>query len=790
MHNNTYSNVKKNIMINTKEKRKNIPININSNPKPSQFTFSNPINVVASSYLSMGQKINILKNHKIQQKYLTQNQNNHQNSNNYITNNKDFKISTNSFANSLLNGTNLTMMNKTGYSNTTNENLYANTNVNSDNNSHNFNYQHYSINSVDKNFKNYIRINDSAYSHKNINSFCSLSNNYKSKISSNVPMIFNSFYTSNNNKNTSVKKTIDYSKAKKSYSNRYNCLDSKNKTKKIPMKSKIRQFKYVHLKNNSNNYEKPIISYFGNNNHLNNLLYYQNNSSYNTFNEKNDKASNDQNENKNYEKYIDLLRNKHNRNNTTSFDNKQINNIFNKNRTLSIINNYNLNDNNKKNNSKGITDDIDMLFVKARKKIGTCHAKNPQSKRLNINKNTKKHLFIKAKTEKINFTEISNNYSSNKTKQIPVPSNSKNITKHTTSNNISNNTGMLKQKNIKINLAKFLQEVKTKKNSNDNNNNDIIAANNSNGFKINNGIKILVKKRALKDKTDNCNNINEITTKKSIKKENKENKEKSQNIKVNKSFNYNNIYKKKNSMRMSNNLPTDNCQKENDTKNKNTKNHYLYKTNNCTNTSCLNNCGTINNYSIDGLIDLPEIIKKCADKSVEYTKENLDFEKSKKKLLEKITNSKKIGKLTNSYKKKNEKIENIIINKNIKIENDLFNENNLDELPDDYDDKFDDLYSIINRMNFKNVLVCVEGFFTVDGRAYSKYKSNFDKNFEKFFSKKIGSYNNSSNKVNICERGHISNAKTNYSSSKKNIINSNSLYNNDLNIVKDLNIKC
>ena len=62
MNTNTNFIIKKNVLLNTKDKRKSIPININSNPKPSQFTFSNPINVVAASYLSMGQKINILKN--------------------------------------------------------------------------------------------------------------------------------------------------------------------------------------------------------------------------------------------------------------------------------------------------------------------------------------------------------------------------------------------------------------------------------------------------------------------------------------------------------------------------------------------------------------------------------------------------------------------------------------------------------------------------------------------------------------------------------------------------------
>ena len=64
----------------------------------------------------------------------------------------------------------------------------------------------------------------------------------------------------NNNKpknkiiNTNSKNNL--SKVRQTYSTRPNFLESKNKTKKIPMKSKIRQFKYQY-KNS-----KPISSSF------------------------------------------------------------------------------------------------------------------------------------------------------------------------------------------------------------------------------------------------------------------------------------------------------------------------------------------------------------------------------------------------------------------------------------------------------------------------------------------------------------------------------------------------
>ena len=53
--------MKKNNTLGIKSKKKSIPININSNPTPGKFLFTNHINNIASSYLSMGQKIQILK---------------------------------------------------------------------------------------------------------------------------------------------------------------------------------------------------------------------------------------------------------------------------------------------------------------------------------------------------------------------------------------------------------------------------------------------------------------------------------------------------------------------------------------------------------------------------------------------------------------------------------------------------------------------------------------------------------------------------------------------------------
>ena len=92
--------MKKSIPIGFKSKKKSIPININSNPLPGKFLIPNQINQVASSYLSMGQKIQNSKNLK-NSKLI------HVNTNsaiNYYTNpGIDSKYTNSSITNSLLN---------------------------------------------------------------------------------------------------------------------------------------------------------------------------------------------------------------------------------------------------------------------------------------------------------------------------------------------------------------------------------------------------------------------------------------------------------------------------------------------------------------------------------------------------------------------------------------------------------------------------------------------------------------------------------------------------------------
>ena len=70
------------------------------------------------------------------------------------------------------------------------------------------------------------------------------------------------------------------------------------------------------------------------------------------------------------------------------------------------------------------------------------------------------------------------------------------------------------------------------------------------------------------------------------------------------------------------------------------------------------------------------------------------------------------------------------------IYNSLFENNNMNELPDDIDDKFDDLYSIVKKINFNNVLSTNEGLFNNGNKKYQNYKQKYDNKYDNYFCKK------------------------------------------------------
>ena len=849
MSSNTNNILKNNNMLGIKPKRKSIPININTNPAPDKFLFSNHsnnVNNIASSYLSMGRRIQFNKNVKTS-KIIHVNTNSA--SNYYTLNSKETKQTNGSITNSILNS------------------------LKNNNRSE--------INSI--NINNYININNNNYSlpqNSEIKRINIINPKDKKKLSnSKLPngILINGYQNSkNNNINNSIFKNKinnktyinNLSKNKEVHSTRQNYLDSRDKTKKIPMKSKIRQFKYQY-KNN-----KPVSTSF--NNAFTSKRHFQGSYQRDLYNYAKDDLLNNLNNGKNYENNLlnkntnyNLInsnnlyeiKNKHIRNNTTSFGNKDIMNIFHKkSSSTKINNNINvINDNNINNNESNPSNHKNIIH-----KINNSSNSRKQTKKLSANgKISDIRILINekrlnSKDNKYNTNNINNNqnhniyyskylsnhyltnYHSNNNYNIPS-----HLIKNTNSNNANINIKGIKkiivkptdnkkvnlnqnkisgkpiptpcqktkynmipsQRNLKINLTKFLQGAKTKQNNKtkiilDKKSYSIkrISKENNSDFSLSE-LNDKLSNKLLKNNEEEKNNIDIMNNKANNQiKDNIENKNNliidnklynipDELIKDLSNHNYKNVNNK--------NYIDLNCNSNNST------NNNIYFGNNKNDYSVDNVLDPINPFnpniklnperkkSIEnGLQNITDININSNSNNENCTTDNrLDLIKAEQIInKEKKEENKNKGNYStnNSEKTKNN---NSIINNN-EIKNKLFDEENLEDLPEDYDENFNDLYSIINKMNFGNVLVCVEGLFTPEGRTYKKYKDKFDKFYDKLYSKKGNSFANSNCKQNKFEVGGLtSNAKTNSSSSKKNVACSNLMY-NDLNIVRELNVNC
>ena len=692
-----------------KQKKNNIPINLNSNPIPCQFTFKNKINYIASNYLSNGKKIQIEKN---------SNHSNHENKEDYLT-----------------------LINKNS--------KFQNSSTNSNNilSQHRINYQK-SNNSINKQIKK--------------NSYAS-ANSMNSNTSHQPP------------KNSKLNyKNLSLSKTRKNIITTRNFIDnSKNRTKKIPTKKKFQ---------NQFNSNKVISTSFSNNN----ILTAKPISKEKMKNKISALATNP-NRNNNFAK---IINNRHHiRHNTANFCNKEINNILipqqqkkeSKKKVLSPrLNNYannnevknskskNLNkkfnsgiltnkfikDNSKsksKNNDK--IDNIDNNNKYSRinshkllnkHKIQNCliyQTKNPQSIASQIECKYS-NLLLKSKINNKKIQVNKNNINNNKLssakphyiKSIPTP-----IQKIQQNNNNNLN------KNLKLKLPHHLQINIIKKNKN--------------------GIDI--KKESSSKK--NLNSYNDSSL-----------------------YNYNNIidseklYSNYDTNSDEENLPNlsnkykDIIKKKIELKNEN------FNKKNKTEITYTNNI-MINNSSNNILIDINYISNTQKNFNEENMKNNL--KKIPKNILisnylsskQNIENKKN----TNSHTNNNEIFHPKKDLKNQIIENNLFDQDNLSELPNDYDDKFDDLNAIINKIDFGVVLVGAESIFSYENKCYKKYSEKFD---VLFGGKMFKRYN--SNVYSSCKPKKImdkvigsSNSKTNPSSSKKNI--GCNLY-NDLNLAQEV----
>ena len=751
-----------------KKIKKSIPININLNH--GQFLFKNNINKIASSYISMGKKIQTRKNKQPSK----------------------IQVNTNSVSNNYAKQTNTSSYILNNSKNSTNKSNFGYTNGN---NNYNINYsiQNYQMNQLGKNkirfAKRIIHSKDRRQLSISSNSNTSndlFANGYKTSINNlNNIKIKNKIINLNNTKD-------NVSKNHENYSSRAKYLDSRNKTKKISMKSKLQYIRgNKHISTSfadSYTTKRQLIDKFTKN--VNNCIKRD---LFNKIEKIYGKNYSIIHMNKN------LYKIKHLRHNTANFGQNEIMNIFHK-RTLSNkcinynvskisgntinnISNININNNIYINNDKNIN--INKIQKSINKNIEN-NSKMPNCfNKINYKINSKEKL---KRTNKININDI-RIYIKEKNLKISDNNQNSNLQNKFFSNNISNFNVIpgvkkitIKERDNKLPSISKIDiynqiPIPTKKSKN----NEIPSQRN---IKIN-YVKISqnTKKKKINKRT--------IGRKSSSKKEeSKENKSefsfpKTKIRSLTKKNNENSILKT-NDIKRNINFEEDNkrideiknLEKDSEINNNSSNINYISNLNNNISENKINNpkideltkCvgKTDSNYSIDNIPDIIDINDKIyvnkKDSKHIYQKDNINTNYSEEK--ENLHKTKDLPKL----EKKNETKESL---KDNKIVNDLFIEENLDDFPEDYDEDFNDLYSIINKINFGRVLVGVEGFFTSEGKSYKKYKDKFDKLYDKLYMKKRNSNSNSNaKKKNVMEIASMaSNTKTNYSSSKKGIVN-------------------
>ena len=733
-----------------RHKRSSIPININIDLNQGKFLFSkNNMSKISSSYLSMGKKIKMNKIKQIPKKY---------------ENTNSISIS------------NSRLINASSYflNNPKNNSKNDICSINDKSNNIVFNYCYDKNQKVTKIEKHKIKFCKRIIHSKKKRQ---LSTSTNSNISSDL--FIAGYKTSLNNKNNSKCKIQiqngsitknNISKIEQNYSSRANNLaqlESRNKTKKITMKSKLRLYKFNRPISTSfpiGYTTKRQIKKINNKNITNGFKVELFKKIDNNTNEKNNMIKN-----KNFYR----IKNRHCRNNTTYFGQRDIMNILHK-KFLSNKNNNNYNMNN-------LTGNTINNFEK--NNINNICINNYKSKNKNIDKLQKfitKNIISKENSKnksiinKVNYNIIQKEKISRMNKEISegnniyINENKIKLRENKINDILSYNNKNLNNKiqGIKITASKR-RNLKTNKNIKDIYNQIPISTRKAKEFEI-------PSQRNIKLKFDNIMNIKKI---KKIKNNSKIMKGKSNSLKKDLNGNITNFsLSKLNENNIIKNKNDDFDVKEN----KNKKKNY----NNSKNKECSNNIKDSENNNIivsnyfSNLMKLK--IKDNCNKNLRETNSNnklgnnLEINNDDNNKIDNIKND-TINKLDKKIEKKGTMKNNEckLGLKNNKIINDLFEEDNLDDLPEDYDEEFNDLYSIINKINFGRVLVGVEGFFTCEGKSYKKYKDNFDKFYDKLFLKKRNSVTNSDNKrKNLLEiPGVSSNAKTNYSSSKKVIIN-------------------
>ena len=484
-----------------KEKKKNLPIGINSNPYPNNFLFSHKPSNIATNYINIGNKIN-------------QNQKNKNSKNSNKTSNSKCLfnnfLSVNTQLSKYSNGS---IMSNSNLNNTTTKNLIQekinsnraiippNKNISLFNKGILFTFN--TSKKKDSNNNNYSTNNKN----KNNNS---VSNNNK-----------NLNYNNNNNSNVNSTEHYKINLNKKSY-------NKENNNKRYNIKPKIRKFKFKHtttytknfkLNNqiniNNNNFDKS--EYLNQISEPNKIIQFMNklehnNNKHKTISSNNNRRTNLNNNNNkiilsNSKKEIRLNHNKMNIRYERVCKTKRITNSSTTNATSNNIN-INKNYKNIPHNKRGNSHDYLTITHSNSKQMDENQKKILKKQRsVSINRvNLNKIISIsKDKNNNNNNNEINNN-NNNKNKKIKNSYISKKL------NYIIHNKEFT-HGNIKINLNFLLQDIKLNKN---NNNNNIPINNNNLKYKDYFAKKVKISKSITSSKITNNNLINTQSQKTNI----------------------------------------------------------------------------------------------------------------------------------------------------------------------------------------------------------------------------------------------------------------------------------
>jgi len=125
----------------------------------------------------------------------------------------------------------------------------------------------------------------------------------------------------------------------------------------------------------------------------------------------------------------------------------------------------------------------------------------------------------------------------------------------------------------------------------------------------------------------------------------------------------------------------------------------------------------LNNQNTSSLLEIIEnnIEKESSHKLIRENNEEKE-DNSLDSFLSRLIDEKNIININNNHH-------------NNKSYNNLFDENNLYEIPENYDDKFDNLHSIVRKIPFNKVLINCGNFFSLTNKRYDTYINEFIKKY-------------------------------------------------------------